>query len=303
MSAPDVYGLKSGVAGMTAVVRDYISLTKPRVMVLLLLTSVTGMVLAAGGLPDGVVLVAVLVGGMAASGGASALNHWLDRDIDQEMGRTATRPVASGRVRPMSAFAFGVILTVFSFAVLLAWTNLLAALLAMTGTLIYIIIYTVWLKRSSVQNIVIGGAAGAVPPLVGWAGVENSIGLEAWYLFAIIFFWTPPHFWALALLIKDEYRAAGIPMLPVVAPRSTTNLSILLYTVLLVALTLAFVAATDKLGVIYLVPTILLGGIYLALTARLFWDDTRPVILGLYKYSLLYLALLFVVVMVDGTLG
>lgn len=288
---------------MTAVVRDYISLTKPRVMVLLLLTSVTGMVLAAGGLPDGVVLVAVLVGGMAASGGASALNHWLDRDIDQEMGRTATRPVASGRVRPMSAFAFGVILTVFSFAVLLAWTNLLAALLAMTGTLIYIIIYTVWLKRSSVQNIVIGGAAGAVPPLVGWAGVENSIGLEAWYLFAIIFFWTPPHFWALALLIKDEYRAAGIPMLPVVAPRSTTNLSILLYTVLLVALTLAFVAATDKLGVIYLVPTILLGGIYLALTARLFWDDTRPVILGLYKYSLLYLALLFVVVMVDGTLG
>ncbi len=288
---------------MTAVVRDYISLTKPRVMVLLLLTSVTGMVLAAGGLPDGVVLVAVLVGGMGASGGASALNHWLDRDIDQEMGRTATRPVASGRVRPMSAFAFGVILTVFSFAVLLAWANLLAALLAMAGTLIYIIIYTVWLKRSSVQNIVIGGAAGAMPPLVGWAGVENSIGLEAWYLFAIIFFWTPPHFWALALLIKDEYRAAGIPMLPVVAPRSTTNLSILLYTVLLVALTLAFVSATDKLGVVYLVPTIVLGGVYLVLTARLFWDDTRPVILGLYKYSLLYLALLFVVVMVDGTLG
>jgi len=303
MSAPDLYGLKSGAAGMTAVVRDYISLTKPRVMVLLLLTSVTGMVLAAGGLPDGVVLVAVLVGGMGASGGASALNHWLDRDIDQEMGRTATRPVASGRVRPMSAFAFGVILTVFSFAVLLAWANLLAALLAMAGTLIYIIIYTVWLKRSSVQNIVIGGAAGAMPPLVGWAGVENSIGLEAWYLFAIIFFWTPPHFWALALLIKDEYRAAGIPMLPVVAPRSTTNLSILLYTVLLVALTLAFVSATDKLGVVYLVPTIVLGGVYLVLTARLFWDDTRPVILGLYKYSLLYLALLFVVVMVDGTLG
>ncbi|HCV28703.1 MAG TPA: protoheme IX farnesyltransferase [Dehalococcoidia bacterium] len=288
---------------MTAVLRDYVSLTKPRVMSLLLLTSVTGMVLAAEGFPDRVVLLAVLVGGMAASGGASALNHWLDRDIDQEMKRTATRPVASGRIRPRSAFTFGVILNVISFVVLVTWANLLAALLAMAGTLVYIVIYTIWLKRSSVQNIVIGGAAGAIPPMVGWASVENSIGLEAWYLFAIIFFWTPPHFWALALLIKDEYRAAGIPMLPVVAPRSTTNLSIMLYTVLLVVLTLVFVVATDRLGPIYLIPTAVLGLVYLGLTARLFWDDTRPVILGLYKYSLLYLALLFVVVMVDGTIG
>jgi protoheme IX farnesyltransferase len=288
---------------MSAVVRDYISLTKPRVMVLLLLTSVTGMVLAAGGFPDRIVFIAVLIGGIAASGGASALNHWLDRDIDLEMKRTATRPVASGRIRPMSAFAFGVILNIISFGVLFAWANLLAALLAMAGTLIYVIIYTVWLKRSSVQNIVIGGAAGAIPPMVGWAGVENSLSLEAWYLFAIIFFWTPPHFWALALLIKDDYQAAGIPMLPVVAPRSTTNMSILLYTILLVALTMAFVVATDSLGLIYLIPTVILGAIYLFLTARLFRDDSRPVILGLYKYSLLYLALLFVVVMVDGTIG
>lgn len=288
---------------MSAVVRDYISLTKPRVMTLLLLTSVTGMVLAAEGFPDRVVFIAVLIGGIAASGGASALNHWLDRDIDLEMKRTATRPVASGRVRPMSAFAFGIILNVISFGVLFAWANLLAALLAMTGTLIYVIIYTVWLKRSSVQNIVIGGAAGAIPPMVGWAGVENSIGLEAWYLFAIIFFWTPPHFWALALLIKDDYKAAGIPMLPVVAPRSTTNLSIMLYTILLVALSMAFVVATDSLGLIYLIPTIILGVIYLALTARLFRDGSRPAVLGLYKYSLLYLALLFVVIMVDGTIG
>jgi protoheme IX farnesyltransferase len=303
MSAPDLYGVKTGFAGMTAVFRDYVSLTKPRVMTLLLLTSVTGMILAAGGFPDGVVFVAVLVGGICASGGASALNHWLDRDIDLEMKRTATRPVASGRIRPMSAFTFGVVLNVISFGVLFAWANLLAALLAMSGTLIYVIVYTVWLKRSSVQNIVIGGAAGAIPPMVGWASVENSIGLEAWYLFAIIFFWTPPHFWALALLIKDEYKAAGIPMLPVVAPRSTTNISIMLYTVLLVALTLAFVPATDKLGLIYFVPAAVLGAIYIALTARLFRDETRPVILGLYKYSLLYLALLFVVVMVDGTIG
>jgi len=288
---------------MSAVVRDYISLTKPRVMTLLLLTSVTGMVLAAEGFPDRVVFIAVLIGGIAASGGASALNHWLDRDIDLEMKRTATRPVASGRVRPMSAFAFGIILNVISFGVLFAWANLLAALLAMAGTLIYVIIYTVWLKRSSVQNIVIGGAAGAIPPMVGWAGVENSIGLEAWYLFAIIFFWTPPHFWALALLIKDDYKAAGIPMLPVVAPRSTTNLSIMLYTILLVALSMAFVVATDSLGLIYLIPTIILGVIYLALTARLFRDGSRPAVLGLYKYSLLYLALLFVVIMVDGTIG
>jgi len=192
---------------------------------------------------------------------------------------------------------------VISFGVLFAWANLLAALLAMAGTLIYVIIYTVWLKRSSVQNIVIGGAAGAIPPMVGWAGVENSVGLEAWYLFAIIFFWTPPHFWALALLIKDDYKAAGIPMLPVVAPRSTTNLSILLYTILLVALSMAFVVATETLGLIYLIPTAILGAIYLFLTVRLFRDDSRPVVLGLYKYSLLYLALLFVVIMVDGTIG
>ena len=289
--------------GMNTVIRDYITLTKPRVMTLLLLTSITGMVLAAGGFPDAAVLVAVLIGGMGASGGASALNHWLDRDIDQQMGRTATRPVASGRGGPMNAFAFGIILNVISFTVLFTWANLLAALLAMAGTLIYVIVYTIWLKRSSVQNIVIGGAAGAIPPLVGWAGVENSVGLEAWYLFAIIFFWTPPHFWALALLIKDEYRSAGIPMLPVVAPRATTNLSIMLYTVLLVALTLAFVAATDKLGPIYLAPTAVLGGIYIFLTAKLFRDDGRPVILGLYKYSLLYLALVCVAVMVDGTIG
>jgi protoheme IX farnesyltransferase len=303
MSAPDLSGVKPVSTSMSAVVRDYISLTKPRVMTLLLLTSITGMVLAAEGFPDRVVFIAVLIGGIAASGGASALNHWLDRDIDLEMKRTATRPVASGRIRPMSAFAFGIILNVISFGVLFAWANLLAALLAMAGTLIYVIIYTVWLKRSSVQNIVIGGAAGAIPPMVGWAGVENSVGLEAWYLFAIIFFWTPPHFWALALLIKDDYKAAGIPMLPVVAPRSTTNLSILLYTILLVALSMAFVVATETLGLIYLIPTAILGAIYLFLTVRLFRDDSRPVVLGLYKYSLLYLALLFVVIMVDGTIG
>ena len=288
---------------MNAVVRDYVTLTKPKIMVLLILTSVTGMVLAAGGFPDATVFVAVLVGGFGASGGASALNHWLDRDIDKEMGRTSTRPVASGRVRPLSAMAFGLALNAFSFAVLLVWTNLLAALLAMAGTLFDIIIYTVWLKRSSVQNIVIGGAAGAIPPLVGWAAVNNSLGLEAWYLFAIIFFWTPPHFWALALLIRDDYRAANIPMLPAVAPRSTTNWSITLYTVLLVALTLAFSAASEQLGLIYLIPTMGLGIVYLFLTVRMFRNDTRPVVAALYKFSLLYLALIFTIVMVDGSIG
>lgn len=288
---------------MNAVVRDYVTLTKPKIMVLLILTSVTGMVLAAGGFPDATVFVAVLVGGFGASGGASALNHWLDRDIDKEMGRTSTRPVASGRVRPLSAMAFGLALNAFSFAVLLVWTNLLAALLAMAGTLFYIIIYTVWLKRSSVQNIVIGGAAGAIPPLVGWAAVNNSLGLEAWYLFAIIFFWTPPHFWALALLIRDDYRAANIPMLPAVAPRSTTNWSITLYTVLLVALTLAFAAASEQLGLIYLIPTMGLGIVYLFLTIRMFRNDTRPVVAALYKFSLLYLALIFTIIMVDGSIG
>ncbi|MDA1258197.1 MAG: heme o synthase [Chloroflexi bacterium] len=303
MSAPELYDVKPKSAGINAVVRDYVALTKPRIMSLLVLTSITGMVLAAGGFPDGTVFAAVLAGGMAASGGASALNHWLDRDIDKEMGRTSTRPVASGRISPSGAFAFGVILNIFSFVVLALWANVLAALLAMAGTLFYVVIYTIWLKRSSVQNIVIGGGAGAIPPLVGWAAVENSLGLESWYLFAIIFFWTPPHFWALALLIRDDYKAVGIPMLPVVASRSMTNWSIALYTVLLVALTLAFTVASDRLGVIYLISAAVLGSIFLLLSARLFWNESRPAVAGLYKYSLLYLALLFVFVMVDGSVG
>jgi heme o synthase len=287
---------------MTSVIRDYVTLTKPRIMSLLLFTTVTGMILAAGGFPELGLFAAVMLGGAFASGGASALNHWLDRDIDSRMGRTSRRPVASGRIASAHAFIFGISMNVASFTVLVVWANLLAALLAMAGTVLYVVIYTLWLKRSSVQNIVIGGAAGAIPPLVGFAAVTGDLALPAWYLFTIVFFWTPPHFWALALMIQDDYRAAGIPMLPAVADRNMTYWSILLYTILLVALTIMFVTASERLGMIYLTGAFSLGAIYLVLAARLFWNGSKPAVLGLYKYSLLYLALLFGFVMVDSSI-
>ncbi|MEE8363881.1 MAG: heme o synthase [Dehalococcoidia bacterium] len=287
----------------SSVFRDYVTLTKPRVMALLLLTTVTGMVLAARGFPAGDVFIAVLAGGACASGGAGALNHWLERDLDRRMRRTSARPVASGRIPARRALVFGLALNVGSFALLYVWANLLAAALALAGTLIYVFIYTLWLKRSTIQNIVIGGAAGAIPPLVGWAAVTGGLNLSAWYLFTIIFFWTPPHFWALALMIRDDYRAAGIPMLPAVAGRTMTHWSILLYTVLLLALTALFTVATDQLGMIYLSAALVLGVLFVGFAARLFWDSSRPAVLGLYKYSLLYLALLFLFVMLDGSIA
>ena len=291
------------MAQMTAsssVIRDYVALTKPRIISLLLLTALGGMFLGARGVPDWQLVLVVLVGGALAAGGANALNHYADRDIDSLMRRTRARPVARGAVRPGNALAFGVALNVVAFGMLWAGANLLCALLTLSATLFYVLIYTKALKRSTPQNIVIGGAAGAIPPMVGWAAVTGYLGLPALYLFAIIFFWTPPHFWALALLLKDDYASAGVPMLPVVAGVEQTKRSILLYTLLVVALTSMFFV-TGEPGWFYFASSAALGAGFILYAYRL-WR--RPGIEGakpLYLYSLAYLALLFAAMMVDAT--
>ena len=293
-------GASSAGRGLRAVISDYVALTKPKVMSLLLVTAFGGMVLAAEGLPGAGLIATVILGGALASGGASALNHWLDRDIDRLMARTATRPVASERVSGKQALVFGLILNVLAFALLWWGANLLAALLAMGGSVFYVLVYTKWLKRTTTQNIVIGGAAGAVPPLVGWAAVTGGLTLPAFYLFAIIFFWTPPHFWALALLIRRDYAEAGVPMLPVVAGEESTRRHILLYTLALMMLTILLYLATDSLGLVYLTSAIVLGLGFVVYALRLFRQTGPRAAAPIYRYSLLYLALLFAVIMVDG---
>jgi protoheme IX farnesyltransferase len=278
--------------------RDYVTLTKPRIMVLLLVTAAGGMVVGTQGIPSAG-LVAATLGGLAlACGGASALNHVLDRDVDTRMKRTSRRPVAAGRVTPERALEFGVALSALSFVVLTSFVNVVAALLAVAGNLFYVLVYTRWLKRSTPQNIVIGGAAGAVPPLVGWAAATGNLALPALLLFLIVFLWTPPHFWALALLIKRDYAAAGIPMLPVVRGEAETARSIVRYSLLLVAVTLLPVV-WRTLGLVYLSAAVVLGGVLLALAFALLRETTPLRARRLFTYSLAYLALLFVAMAVD----
>ncbi|MBI4236595.1 MAG: protoheme IX farnesyltransferase [Chloroflexi bacterium] len=288
-------------AGRTSRLRDYLALTKPQVISLLLVTATGGMILAAGGLPPPGIAAAVLLGGFLAAGGAGAINHALEAQLDERMVRTRQRPVASGRVPRGRAIAFGLALNVLAFLVLWRAANVLAASLAVAGSAFYILVYTMWLKRATVQNIVIGGAAGAVPPLVGWAAVTGSLGLPAFYLFAIIFFWTPPHFWALALLMKDDYERAGVPMLPVVQGEARTRRAIFLYVLLVNALALLFFVSTRSLGPLYLGGSVLLGSLFVFYAVRLLQEKHKAAALRLYRYSLLYLALLFLVVMVDGS--
>ena len=286
---------------LIAHVRDYIALTKPRIISLLLVTTVATMVVAS---PDSLALSTVLwtmLGGYLAAGGAGAINHYLDRERDARMARTSGRPLVSGRIEPMHGLIFGIILGVLAFAQLAVTVNLLSAALAMTGLLGYVFVYTMWLKPLTPQNIVIGGAAGAVPPLVGWAAATGGLTPDALYPFAIVFMWTPPHFWALSLLIKDDYARTGVPMLPVVRGEKATRRHIILYTVALVALTIApFV--TGLFGGIYLAAAILLGGGFLALAGRLAVSPSRPAALRLYLSSLAYLALLFLAMAVDRAL-
>ena len=290
------------IAHMTAsrsVVWDYLALTKPRIVSLLLLTALAGMFLAAGGAPEASLVLVVLCGGALAAGGAHSLNHYLDRDIDVRMRRTRSRPVASGRISPHRALELGILLNVVAFVILWGLVNPLSAVLTLTATLFYVLVYTIGLKRVTPQNIVIGGAAGAVPPMVGWTAVTGSLDLPAIYLFAIIFFWTPPHFWALAMLIKDDYARAGIPMLPVVASVEETKRSILLYTLLLVALTLMFFT-TQAVGWVYFASASVLGAAFLGYVFRMVRQPGIRGARSVYLYSLIYLALLFVAVAVDS---
>jgi heme o synthase len=278
--------------------RDYLTLTKPRIMVLLLITGAGGMIVGAGGLPSGALALATLGGLALACGGASALNHVLDRDIDTHMKRTARRPVASGRVPPERALEFGLALSALSYVVLTSFVNVLAALLALAGNLFYVLVYTRWLKRTTPQNIVIGGAAGAVPPLVGYSAATGDLTLVALALFLIVFFWTPPHFWALALLIKRDYAEAGIPMLPVVRGERETTRSIVVYSFVLVAVTLLPVLGRT-LGAVYLVSALLLGLLFIGLALALQRRTTPARARRLFSYSLAYLALLFVAMAID----
>ena len=280
--------------------RDYLTLTKPRIMTLLLVTGAAGMFVGAQGVPPLGLFVVAMTGLALACGGASALNHVLDRDIDVLMGsRTRERPVASGRVTPAQALEFGLFLSALSFALLASAVNLLTAVLALVGNLFYVVVYTRWLKRATPQNIVIGGAAGAVPPLVGYAAATGDLALPALWLFLIVFLWTPPHFWALALMIKNAYAAAGIPMLPVVRGDRETARQILLYSIALVAFT---VAVGFWLGPVYTAAAVVLGGILVALAVLLRRDLSRARAQVLFHYSLAYLALLFVAAAVDPLL-
>jgi protoheme IX farnesyltransferase len=278
--------------------RDYLMLTKPRIMVLLLITGAGGLVVGAGGMPSAGLALATLGGLALACGGASALNHVLDRDLDTHMKRTALRPVASGRVPPERALEFGLALSALSYVVLTSFVNVLAALLALAGNLFYVVVYTRWLKRSTPQNIVIGGAAGAVPPLVGYAAATGNLTLTALALFLIVFFWTPPHFWALALLIKRDYAAAGIPMLPVVRGDRETARSIVLYSVVLLGVTLLPVLGRT-LGPVYLGSAAALGLVFVGLALALQRRTTPARARRLFSYSLAYLALLFVAMAID----
>ena len=279
----------------------YINLIKPHVTVLLLGVTAAAMTIAKGAFPSLGLLLATLLGGAMAAGSANCINCYIDRDIDQIMGRTQRRSLPSGRVQPQQALLFGIILGIASFFILALLVNLLSALLACSAILFYVFIYTMGLKRSTAQNIVIGGAAGAVPVLVGWAAATNSVSLTAIWLFAIIFYWTPPHFWALSLLIQKDYEKANIPMLPVVMGEKETRKQILLYSLLLLAVTM-ILFVMHSMGLFYLVCALILGGILLYMAIRLYYDTTKAWARTLFWYSNCYLTVIFAVMVLDRLL-
>jgi protoheme IX farnesyltransferase len=287
---------RSVAAARRQLVADYVQMTKPKVQSLLLFTTVTTMYVA-GNPSLGRVLLTCL-GGALSAGGAGAINHALDRDIDAVMKRTSSRPVPSGRVSARAAIVYGVLLGCASFALLAVTVNPLAAVLAMAGLLGYVLVYTLWLKRSTPQNIVIGGAAGAMPPLVAWAAVTGGLDGAALYLFAIVFYWTPPHFWALSLLMKEEYERARVPMLPVVRGEAETRRQVLLYSLLLVAVS-ALPFAGRLFGPLYLAAAVGLGTVFVSLAVLLLRRADRRSALRVYLYSLAYLALLFGAMVAD----
>lgn len=284
-----------------SLLNDYISLTKPKVISLLLLTTLAAMYITGQGLPDLALIFWTMLGGYLAAGGAGAINCAFDEDIDINMGRTSRRPVPAGRISRRNAMAFGLILTVVAIAVLWFFTTPLAAFFAAVGAVYYALFYTRWLKRGTWQNIVIGGGAGSIPPLVGWTAVTGTLDMAAVLLFVIIFYWTPPHFWALALVKQKDYARAGVPMLPVVAGEAETNYQIWLYSLLMFAVSLLLVPIS-AMGMIYLISAILLGGLFLRYAWRIWRGEGQAAIWGMYKYSLLYLALLFAAMVADRLL-
>lgn len=281
-------------------IRDYTTLTKPKVNLLLVITALSAIFLASDNFPSIQVLIAVIIGGTLASGGAGAINHSIDKEIDNTMKRTSERPVAGERISRFNALLFGIVLNLASFLILTYLTNMLAAIMAISGTLFYVLIYSIWLKKKTYHNIVIGGAAGCFPPLVGWSAVTGDLSLSAWYLFAIIFFWTPPHFWALAMLMKDDYSKANIPMLPSVVGIKATFKPMTLHTVTLILLTLVMTFVNSKLSYIYFFSCLSIGTYYLFLTYKLYKDYDRQNNLKIYKFSLLYMMLFSVIVIVDS---
>jgi protoheme IX farnesyltransferase len=287
----------AGAAGRSKVAA-YVALTKPRIIELLLVTTVPTMVVAERGMPGTWLMVATVLGGTLAAGGANAINMVVDRDIDALMDRTKGRPLVTGELTPRAALTFAIGLEVAAFAFLWATVNLLSAILAVSACLFYVFVYTLWLKRRSEHNIVIGGAAGAVPVLVGWSAVTGSLGWAPVLLFAVIFYWTPPHFWALAIRYRDDYSAASVPMLPSVREAKVVATRILLYTLLLWALTIAF-APVAEMGGIYLASAIVLGGVYTVLAARLRTDASPKQAMRLFGYSITYITLLFGAMAVD----
>jgi protoheme IX farnesyltransferase len=299
MSAVSAATLRTGL-GLRQLAQDYIALTKPRVVSLLLVTALAGMVVAQKGWPQTALVLAVLVGGALAAGGANAINMWFDRDIDAQMYRTRLRPIPAGRVGPGSALAYGIGLNAIAFALLATRANLLAATLTLVASAVYVFLYTMLLKRSTTQNIVIGGAAGALPPVIGYAAVTGAVDLTAFYMFAIVFFWTPPHFWALALRLNNDYGRAQVPMLQVVRGREETERQILLYSLVLLAISLLL--GLRGFGTFYMVAVLLLGAGFVALAVMTMRDSSTRWARRTYKYSLLYLALVFAAMVGDALL-
>jgi protoheme IX farnesyltransferase len=293
-------GVRRHHDNLLQVFRSYYQLTKPRIILLLLMTTIAGMVLASHGRVDPVLALATVAGGAMAAASANTINCLYDCDIDYIMERTRSRPIPSGRVQPRDAALFAASLAIASFTLLATFANLLAALLAMSGIVFYVLIYTHFLKRHSTQNIVVGGAAGAIPPLVGWAAVTGELGWAPWVVFAIIFFWTPPHFWALAMMIRDDYAAVGVPMLPVIEGDEDTARQIWLYTLLLLPLTLLLVYPLHVSGAVYGATAIALGAIFARKAWQLLADPhDREKARSLFKYSISYLMLLCVAIALD----
>ena len=284
--------------GFLAVLRNYVALTKPRIIGLLLVTTVPAMILAEQGWPSLWLILLTLVGGTLSAGGANAINCYVDRDIDAIMERTKSRPIPAGLIEPERALLFGMCLGIAGFSVLAITVNMPAALLAAGALLFYVFVYSIWLKRDSSQNIVIGGAAGAIPPVIGWAAVTGSLDWPALVLFGIIFLWTPPHFWALAQRYKDDYASASVPMLPVVSSESETNRQILIYSVILVASSFVLVPVAG-MGLLYAVTAAVLGAGFIYYAVRLWRKPSDKASMALFFYSLPYLALLFVMAGVD----